>query len=436
MRRGLFATLLLATLLFVPPPRVWAKANGFPSVGCEGCHNGGRSPMVTITADPIAPDPGTATLLTIHVSRTNGPVAGFYLSTNRVGMLSPAGGPVRLVSPTEATHSSPNSGGGAGEVTFQLRWTAPQGKGNVVFDVEAVSANGNNDRSGDSAGSGRLATTWGCPGVMAFVDHDGDGFGRDYEQVRVCELGPGYAAKGGDCDDNNKEAYPGHPEICNFYDDNCDGKINEGLENTILYRDADGDGHGARGTTDTMKGCNGMSGYAPVADDCNDNDPDIYPGAPETCDGIDNNCNGKVDDGAKAYCGSGWCRRAAPTCDPTSCVPGQPRAEMCNNFDDDCDGVIDNGPNLCDGGRICYGGYCLTPSEVADAAAAAGPEPPGSDGGVPLTASGGAPGRADGGIITHKTQASALGCTLGNGRRTAWPVLVLVALLALARRRR
>src|SRR5207244_7865349 len=137
-------------------------------------------------------DPGTSSLITIHVSKTNGPVAGFYLSSNRVGSFSLVGGAIRLVSPTEATHSSPGTSGNAGEVTFQLRWNAPPNKGNVVFDVAAVSGNGNNDRSGDSAGSGRLAITWGCPGVMAFVDHDGDGFGRDSEPVRVCELGPGY----------------------------------------------------------------------------------------------------------------------------------------------------------------------------------------------------------------------------------------------------
>jgi len=385
--------------------------------------------MVTITADPPAPDPGTSALITVHIQKTNGPVGGMYLTSNRVGTFSLAGGPVRLVSPSEVTHSSPNSNGSATEVLFQVRWNAPAGQGNVTFDVSAVSGNGNNDRSGDSVGQGRLGITWGCAGVMAFVDHDGDGFGRDNEPVRVCEIGTGFAAKGGDCDDNNKEAYPGHPEICNYYDDNCDGKINEGLENAIQYRDNDGDGHGARGTTDTIKGCNGMmSGYAPVADDCNDNDSNIYPGAPEVCDGIDNNCNNKIDDGARASCGTGWCRRTASTCDPKSCTPGPPRAEQCNNFDDDCDGVIDNGPNLCEEGRVCVGGYCLSPEVAGDAGAALAH----GDGGVPVASGNPVPGGGgdlDGGVY-RKAQVSALGCALG-GRAGGFAPLVMVTVLVL-----
>jgi hypothetical protein len=381
----------------------------------------------------MTPEPGTSSLLTVHISKINGAVAGFYLSSNRVGSFSLAGGLVKLATPTEVTHSAPSSAGSAAEATFQVRWNAPPTRGGVVFDVAAVSANGNNDPGGDSAAYGRFSMTAGCPGIMAFVDLDGDGFGRESDQVRVCEIGPGVSAKAGDCDDGNPASYPGNAEVCNYYDDNCDGKVNEGLESVIMYRDADGDGHGARDTTDTRMGCTGVSGYAAVADDCNDNDKNTYPGAPEMCDGIDNNCNAKIDDGARASCGVGWCRRLAPTCDPASCTQGQPRAEQCNNFDDDCDGVNDNGVDLCGGGKICSRGYCLLPSEVdggfVDPSALAGS---GGSASAPI------PG-IDGGVA-QKAQASARGCAVGAPRSAArhgsWPLVLLVLTASLRRCRR
>src|SRR4051794_37128601 len=147
MRRGWYWTLLLATSLSsAASSRAWAKANGFPSVGCDGCHTGNRVPTVTITADPTAPEPGQSSTITVHVSRSSGPVAGFYLTTNKVGTLALMGGPIKLISSTEATHSSPSGQTAGDDVIFPLRWTAPPGKGTVTFDVAAVSANGNNDR--------------------------------------------------------------------------------------------------------------------------------------------------------------------------------------------------------------------------------------------------------------------------------------------------
>ncbi|MEI8254347.1 MAG: putative metal-binding motif-containing protein, partial [Deltaproteobacteria bacterium] len=68
------------------------------------------------------------------------------------------------------------------------------------------------------------------------------------------------------------------------------------------------------------------------------------PATPEICNGIDDNCNGLVDDGLIATtCGAGACSRTA-TCSagvPT-CVAGPPQPERCNNVDDNCDGMIDN----------------------------------------------------------------------------------------------
>jgi hypothetical protein len=387
-----------------------------------------------VTADPMSPPPGGSTLLTIHIARTNGGAGGFYLFSNKVGQFSLAGGPVRLVGPFDVVHSDPGTQGDANDVLFQVRWTAPGNPGSVDFEVWAVSANGNDSNRGDGEGHTRYSLTYGCDGISAFPDHDGDGFGRDWESTRVCAIGPGFVLKGGDCDDNNKEIFPGHAEVCNFADDNCDGKINEGLPLVPVYADNDGDGHGARYTTDMLMRCGNVPGYAVVADDCNDMNKDIFPGAPELCDGLDNDCNGRIDENARASCGFGWCRRLAASCDPkAACTPGQPRAEMCNNFDDDCDGVIDNGADLCGGGLVCYAGYCLSREQAGDAAAAAGPEPRpeavSRDGGLPPTASGGVDGGVEGSVRQRPG-----GCAVG-GAAVPVPALILVIALVWRRRR-
>jgi N-acetylneuraminic acid mutarotase len=64
------------------------------------------------------------------------------------------------------------------------------------------------------------------------------------------------------------------------------------------YRDADGDGYGV--PTDSITTTDGTipPGYAPNAADCNDGEPAIHPGAVEVCNGIDDNCNGMIDEDA------------------------------------------------------------------------------------------------------------------------------------------
>lgn len=77
---------------------------------------------------------------------------------------------------------------------------------------------------------------------------------------------------------------------------------------------------------------------------------------PETCNNMDDDCDGTIDDGVDRACytgtagtmGIGACRGGLETCTsgvwPGTCV-GQvtPIAETCNNVDEDCDGLIDNG---------------------------------------------------------------------------------------------
>ena len=61
------------------------------------------------------------------------------------------------------------------------------------------------------------------------------------------------------------------------------------------YQDADGDGFGNK--NQSQQSCYQPTGYVSDNTDCDDTNVSIYPGAPEnTTDGIDNNCNGTVDE--------------------------------------------------------------------------------------------------------------------------------------------
>jgi hypothetical protein len=65
----------------------------------------------------------------------------------------------------------------------------------------------------------------------------------------------------------------------------------------------------------------------------------------ETCNGLDDNCNGVVDEGLPTVsCGTGQCARTVYSCAagrPVQCEPGTPQTEICNGLDDDCNGRVD-----------------------------------------------------------------------------------------------
>jgi MYXO-CTERM domain-containing protein len=116
-------------------------------------------------------------------------------------------------------------------------------------------------------------------------------------------------------------------EVCNGLDDDCDGVV-------------DGDDDALCGT--------GQPGIcrlgAPVCrDDVQHCEPEAVP-AEESCNRLDDDCDGRVDEGTRNACG---------TCGPAP-------AEVCNGVDDDCDGVVDD-EAPCDDGRVCRWGRCVDP---------------------------------------------------------------------------
>jgi len=347
----LFLTL---ALLFVPAA-AWAKANGFASNGCGGCHGGNQTHTATISSSNPTPNPGQAVTLTITL-QGGGSVGGFYLRNGAVGTFTNLSGATKLFM-GEPLHATPKAASG-GQVTFQVQWAAPATPGGADFEAWTVLGNGNNGASGDSTGYVRFPLVWGCAGITVYGDLDQDGYGAaDRGTSRRCTAVPNWADKLGDCNDNDELVHPNAVETCNGKDENCNGQIDEGLTMTTTWPDADKDGYGAiNGAPAT--GCS-TSSRAPNNKDCNDADAKVKPGAAEVCNGFDDNCNGMVDDGVKIRCGVGWCARYGPTCDPGLCMPGEPIKETCNYFDDDCDGVDDNGIT-CPSGEECLQGQCVT----------------------------------------------------------------------------
>ncbi len=85
-------------------------------------------------------------------------------------------------------------------------------------------------------------------------------------------------------------------ERCDGLDNDCDGEIDEvdAIDAPAWYADLDGDGFGDPARASAS--CAGPAGRVEQAGDCNDADPEINGGATEVCDGLDNNCDGTIDE--------------------------------------------------------------------------------------------------------------------------------------------
>ncbi|MFH2009559.1 MAG: MopE-related protein [bacterium] len=146
----------------------------------------------------------------------------------------------------------------------------------VLYPADEDNANGAN--CSDPA----CANTW-CADVQ---DNDGDGFSEAQ----------------GDCDDANPNIHPAMPENCsNGIDDNCNG-----LTDMAETQDVDGDG-------------SPVCHPNPALVDCDDNDPERTPLFAEVPgDGIDNNCNGQVDEAPNCDCSASNEAEAMDLCDAVS----------------------------------------------------------------------------------------------------------------------
>ncbi len=209
-------------------------------------------------------------------------------------------------------------------------------------------------------------------GCKAFyLDLDGDSYGVLSQLKCLCQGEDLYVATVfGDCKPFEPEINPGAKEKCNGLDDNCDLAVDEG------FGDLDGDGKAdcvdddddGDGVADLKDNCPVQSnadqadfdkdGLGNVCDPDDDGDGSLdgddclpfdkasFPGAPEACDGLDNDCNGQTDEGlGTTTCGKGVCLHTVE-----NCVGGKVQicdalqgasAEVCDALDNDCNGKTD-----------------------------------------------------------------------------------------------
>lgn len=197
--------------------------------------------------------------------------------------------------------------------------------------------------------------------ISAYPDADGDGHGAIVAAVTVCEIPVGFAALGDDCDDASAHVYPDADELCDGFDGDCDGSVDDAaIDATTWYLDNDEDGVGD--LLQPLVACDQPIGAVLSSDDCDDEDASVAPGLPETCDGRDEDCDLLIDeepiDGTDWYAdgdGDGYGRGdAVPFCDPpeghatvagdcddTDATVAPGATEVCDGRDQDCDGAAD-----------------------------------------------------------------------------------------------
>ncbi len=205
------------------------------------------------------------------------------------------------------------------------------------------------------------APTW-------YADADGDSYGDAVATDVACDAPADYVSDDDDCDDEDATVHPGAIETCDAAneDEDCNGLADDddsaaGGAST-WYVDEDADGYG--GTASTAA-CDQPLGYVASSTDCDDGALAVHPGASESCNSIDDDCDTLVDDDDTVTGGTIWYQDAdsdgyggtvtsaacaAPLgyvnndddCDDTRGAASPAASEACATvYDDNCDGTAD-----------------------------------------------------------------------------------------------
>ena len=192
--------------------------------------------------------------------------------------------------------------------------------GSGVYDLSGNAAEWVKNEEGQPALAGGNCTA-GANGKCAFVEPVVGQTSSAKVGFRCCmkwddNLDGDDFVNSADCNDFNPGINPGQSELCDGFDNDCNGTIDEGF-------DGDGDG-------------------VPSCFDCDDENKLAYPGAEEMCDGIDNDCNELTDEGFTDFDEDGYAAECLD-CDDSNLAIHAGTEEICDGIDNNCDGVTDGG---------------------------------------------------------------------------------------------
>jgi hypothetical protein len=279
-----------------------------------------------------------------------------------------------------------------GDCDDDLAWVHP--------DADELCDGVDSNCDGDLDAGALDAPTW-------YADRDADGYGDATLSVSQCEAPVGWVAEAGDCDDADVDRAPDVTEVCNGVDDDCSGLVDDGAgacsddtggdadpgdpvdsgsggggtppvdtgvdddpgggtppdpcAEETWYADLDGDGWGD--DADMVEGCQPDATWVAQGGDCDDTDATIAPNGAERCNGVDDDCDGDVDEGAEYVLvwyadrdgdgigtGSSFERACSPSagfvaeagdCDDSDPAVFPGAVEYCDGIDNDCNEGVD-----------------------------------------------------------------------------------------------